>query len=327
LGTQETYGCKGVGTNGGDSTSVVGDQSGRGGGAGGKRQDSVRGDQNNAGGEGGIGLHKITIGGVNYVFKDLIQTNVGEYLANSTINRTIGTVQDYIDNYDECNTSGIEITCEEGNYFSERGGGGTGNSDNITYGGLGGGGTSRNSTDTKQPGINGSGGGGTGADKSNPYSGGNKGSDGGSVIVIVRYKTTKTSITQVGSYGFLKYNDDNEWKVSDIVKISLNFFNNSGEFDYEKISDPGSAGSLVYDDATGWHIQPELICYVGNIVREENDPDPGFGVVVQEELKLVGLKIKNAEWGKLYISTNPLGKPQFTTDISNGAGSGYMVHH
>ena len=42
---------------------------------------------------------------------------------------------------------------------------------------------------------------------------------------------------------------------------------------------------------------------------------------------MVDLEIKNAEWGKLYISTNPQGNPQFTTDISNGAGSGYMVHH
>jgi len=160
-------------------------------------------------------------------------------------------------------------------------------------------------------------------------------------IVIVRYKYNKIIITQIEKYGFLKYNNDNVWDIEQVNtianilplldsnhfgektnKISIKNFNNSGEFNYQKLTDPGSAGSLVYDNATEWHIQEELIYYVGNLVRENNNPNPGFGVVVQEELKLVGLEIKNAAWGKLYISTNPQGKPQYTTDISNGAGSG-----
>jgi hypothetical protein len=167
-----------------------------------------------------------------------------------------------------------------------------------------------------------------------------------SPIVIVRYKYTKIIISQVTKYGFLQYNNNNVWDVEPVAtvanilpllnsnhfeeitnKIALKNFDNSGRFNYEKLSNPGSAGSLVYDNATNWHMQEELIFYVGSLVREENDPNPGFGVVVQEELKLVGLEIKNAEWGKLYITTNPQGKPQYTTDISNGAGSGYMVNH
>jgi len=165
-------------------------------------------------------------------------------------------------------------------------------------------------------------------------------------IVIVRYKYEKTVITQVPKYGFLIYNNDNEWDVEPVNtvanilpllnsnhfeeitnKIALKNFNNSGRFNYQKLSNPGSAGSLVYDNVTGWYTQPEMIYYHLNIIRENNNPNPGFGVVVVETLKTVGLEIKNAEWGKLYITTNPQGKPQYTTDISNGDGSGYMIHH
>jgi hypothetical protein len=165
-------------------------------------------------------------------------------------------------------------------------------------------------------------------------------------IVIVRYKYKKTVITQVPKYGFLIYNNNNVWDVEPVAtvanilpllnsnhfeeitnKIALKNFNNSGRFNYQKLSIPSSAGSLVYDNVTGWYTQPEMIYYHLNIIRENNNPNPGFGVVVVETLKTVGLQIKNVEWGKLYITTNPQGKPQYTTDISNGAGSGYMVHH
>jgi hypothetical protein len=165
-------------------------------------------------------------------------------------------------------------------------------------------------------------------------------------IVIVRYKYKKTVITQIPKYGILKYNSNNEWDVEPVNtvanilplfnsnhfeeitnKIALKNFDNSGKFNYEKLSNPSSAGTLIYDNVSGWHMQSELIYYLINTVRENNNPSPGFAVVVQEEAKLVGLEIKNAEWGKLYISTNPQGDPEYTTDISNGAGSGYMVNH
>jgi len=165
-------------------------------------------------------------------------------------------------------------------------------------------------------------------------------------IAIVRYKYKKTVITQIPKYGILKYNSNNEWDVEPVAtvgnilpllnsnhfeeitnKIALKNFDNSGKFNYEKLSNPVSADTLIYDNVTSWHMQSELIYYLINTVSEENDLNEGFAVVVQEEAKLVGLEIKNAEWGKLYISTNRAGEPQYTTDISNGAGSGYMVHH
>ena len=118
-------------------------------------------------------------------------------------------------------------------------------------------------------------------------------------VVIVRYKTQLITTTQVGLYGFLQHNADG-WSVepSNTVakilplldsnhfeessdKISLKNFNSYGEFDYNKISDPGYTGSLMYDNATGWYIKSEMIDYVGNVVREENDPNTGFSVVVE----------------------------------------------
>jgi L-lactate permease len=41
-------------------------------------------------------------------------------------------------------------------------------------------------------------------------------------VVIVRYKTTKPVITQVISYGFLKYNDENVWEVSNELQTVIN---------------------------------------------------------------------------------------------------------
>jgi len=44
-------------------------------------------------------------------------------------------------------------------------------------------------------------------------------------VVIVRYKTTKTVIIQVPSYGFLKYNEDNVWEVSNELQTIINGHN------------------------------------------------------------------------------------------------------
>ena len=41
-------------------------------------------------------------------------------------------------------------------------------------------------------------------------------------VVIVRYKTTKTVIEHVTAYGFLKYNDDNVWEVSNELQTIIN---------------------------------------------------------------------------------------------------------
>ncbi len=41
-------------------------------------------------------------------------------------------------------------------------------------------------------------------------------------IVIVRYKYTKSIITQVNTYGFLKYNNDNVWEVSNEIETIIN---------------------------------------------------------------------------------------------------------
>jgi hypothetical protein len=43
-----------------------------------------------------------------------------------------------------------------------------------------------------------------------------------SPIVIVRYKYTKSIITQVNTYGFLKYNNDNVWEVSNEIETIIN---------------------------------------------------------------------------------------------------------
>jgi len=83
----------------------------------------------------------------------------------------------------------------------------------------------------------------------------------------------------------------------------------------------------MYNEATGWYILEELIYYMGNRIRKQNVPQPGFGTVIVETMELIGLEIKDAEWGKLYISTNPQGKPEYTTDISPNAGAGYMKNH
>ena len=83
----------------------------------------------------------------------------------------------------------------------------------------------------------------------------------------------------------------------------------------------------MYDNATGWYILEELIYYMGNRIRKQNIPQPGFGTVIVETMELIGLEIKDATWGKLHISTNPLGKPEYTTDISPNAGAGYMKNH
>jgi len=76
--------------------------------------------------------------------------------------------------------------------------------------------------------------------------------------------------------------------TSNVISTRIKNLNNFGKFDYKKIGDPGSAGSLMYDNATGWYIQPELIFNVENVVRENDNPNPGFGVFVQKEFKLVG---------------------------------------
>ena len=110
-------------------------------------------------------------------------------------------------------------------------------------------------------------------------------------------------------------------------KISLQNFNDYGEFNYEKLFVPNKQGSLVYENAAGWRIIDNFIEYSINTIREDCIPSNDFGTVVQETLATIGLEITNAEWGKLYISTNPTGDPEYTTDISNGAGEGYMVHH
>jgi len=66
---------------------------------------------------------------------------------------------------------------------------------------------------------------------------------------------------------------------------------------------------------------------MGNKMKEENIPETEFGTVIVETLELIGIEIKNEDWGKFYISTNPQGKPQYTTDTSPNAGAGYMKNH
>jgi len=201
--TQNTYNGRGFGKIGGRSITSSGDQSGGGGGAGGIGQHSFDFTSfSNVGGEGGIGLHKLTIGGIIYVFKDLFGTNVGEYLAStSTTRRQIGTVQDYIDKYNQYNTANLVPTFEEGTYFAGGGGGSVDRGTSITFGGLGGGGSTDVSTNTKQEGINGTGGGGTGGGKAEGYSiGQNSGTKGGSGIVIIRYKIIKESYNAQWTY-------------------------------------------------------------------------------------------------------------------------------
>jgi hypothetical protein len=192
--SQNLYNGKGFGNNGGDSTNSGGDQSGGGGGAGGHGQHSYYFNNQNPGGEGGIGLHKVTINGIEYKFKDLFGTNVGEYIENNLTVRNIGTTEDYINLYYQNGTNTTEdpipTNVEEGIYFA---GGGAGKADrstygNLTLGGLGGGGSSKISTGEKTNGIDGTGGGGAGLGKNEGYVsvGTDIGTNGGSGIIILR---------------------------------------------------------------------------------------------------------------------------------------------
>jgi hypothetical protein len=193
--SQNLYNGKGFGNNGGNSTTSAGDQSAGGGGAGGEGQNSYEYTGQNVGGEGGIGLHKVTIDGTEYIFKDLFGINVGEYIQDSSTIRNIGTAQDYFNLYYENgkNTSEDPIpTVEEGIYFA---GGGAGKTDRsttgeLTLGGLGGGGSSKFSTGEKTNGIDGTGGGGAGLGKHEGYEsvGTDIGTNGGSGIVLIRFK-------------------------------------------------------------------------------------------------------------------------------------------
>ena len=61
-------------------------------------------------------------------------------------------------------------------------------------------------------------------------------------IVIVRYKYTKSIITQINTYGFLKYNNDNVWDVSQPLLSDL-----TGTITKNKISDFPSIPSTLSD--------------------------------------------------------------------------------
>ena len=85
------------------------------------------------------------INGIEYKFKDLFGTNVGEFIQNGSTVRSIGTAQNYFDLYYQSgkNTAVNPIPIvEEGIYFA---GGGAGKGDRVgqgpSYGGLGGGGS------------------------------------------------------------------------------------------------------------------------------------------------------------------------------------------
>ena len=213
---QSSYNGRGFGNIGGYVYNPSGDQSGGGGGAGSKGGDSYVYSGKNAGGEGGIGLHKVNINGNKYIFKDIFGTNFGQYIINGETTHGFGTSQDYFNQYYEnpknyLSPSYINLPSdvltgphpkvEEGIYFAGGGAGKIGgedtniNNNDITYGGLGGGGSTQLSTGIIQAGINGTGGGGGGTGKRDNYTsvGGDIGSDGGSGIIIIRYKSSSTA--------------------------------------------------------------------------------------------------------------------------------------
>jgi len=194
VSTQNTYSGKGFGNIGGDSSSDYGDQPGGGGGAGGPGQSSVASSEPNEGGEGGIGLHKVTIDGVEYKFKDLFGTLNGEHILSASTIRDFGIAQDYHDKYYEPSTDTAQNPIphvEEGVYFAG-GGAGKASEDNYTYGGLGGGASAYIFSEIGfRKGIDGTGGGGTSGGKqaNGTGRGQDSGTDGGSGIVIIRYKS------------------------------------------------------------------------------------------------------------------------------------------
>jgi len=230
--TQNLYNGKGFGNNGGSSTSAYGDQSAGGGGAGGQGQNSYHYTGQNVGGEGGIGLHKVTINGIEYKFKDLFGTNVGEYIENSSTIRDVGTAQDYFNKYyeDGRNTTENPIPIvEEGIYFA---GGGAGSTDrstygNLTLGGLGGGGSVKFNEQITD-GIDGTGGGGAGCGKGHiTY-----GSDGGNGIVLIRYKNN------IIKSDFSHFNDKISLDKIDnfpIIKLYFSNFNPNDKISLDKI--------------------------------------------------------------------------------------------
>ena len=194
---QNTYNGKGFGNSGGNSLSSSGDQSGGGGGAGSVGQSSHAATSGNVqGGEGGMGLHKVTIDGIEYKFKDLFGISNGEYIVDGTTARDYGTAQDYINRYYHADSDTYVNpipAIEEGVYFA---GGGAGKNSSTTggytYGGLGGGASVLiNNSGGLKSGIEGTGGGGTGGGKQNNHPNAgvlSKGTNGGSGIVIIRYK-------------------------------------------------------------------------------------------------------------------------------------------
>jgi len=70
-------------------------------------------------------------------------------------------------------------------------------------------------------------------------------------VVIVRYKYTKIVIIQVPSYGFLKYNEDNVWGVSNTLpKINGDLTLNGGDLNIRETNGTTWVRFLNYSDAT-----------------------------------------------------------------------------
>ena len=191
----------GYGNRGGDARNLSSTTSNRGGGGGGGAGGvGLEATSQSVGGAGGVGLSGI--GSID--FKEhfgLPTSGIGEY-----------------------------IPAENKIYFAGGGGAGecidtTSGATNYGLGGKGGGSDGKETDNTIEGAMPNSGGGGGGGGNVYLASRGH-GSNGGSGIVIIRYKTTYTTgsapvITQITPRGVLKYNTNDEWSLSTISQTDI----------------------------------------------------------------------------------------------------------
>jgi hypothetical protein len=85
-----------------------------------------------------------------------------------------------------------------------------------------------------------------------------------------------------------------------------------------------SYGFLNFNEDNVWSIEPEHIKKKMSIVEKDVGSGGGFTSSIST-IEVVGMELKSETHGKLYITTDPDGEPQYTTDTTTGAG--YMVNH
>ena len=168
-----------------------------------------------------------------------------------------------------------------GNTYAGAGNPGYANGGRFLFGGGGIGGFDSDNEVSAGEGLEGTGGGGGGS----KYDGGVNedwdGGDGGSGIVIIKYRTYKFTLFYQPPTGFLKY-DANLWDVENQYLKTMSI--------------------IITTD-----INPLIFNSV--IIATETNTNEN-----------VGLEIRDLKYGKLFITTSVNKKPEYTQDILTGAG-------